>query len=86
MVTIAPHVSWHPVDGELALFDMRDGTYHILNTTAAAIWRGLIDTQTPAACAEALAARYGAPHAEIREGIDAFIALALEKGLLVEEA
>ena len=86
MVRIAPHVSWHPVDGELALFDMRDGTYHILNATAAAIWRGLIDTQTPAACAETLAVHYGAPGAEIREDVDAFIALALTKGLLVEDA
>ena len=74
------------MDGELALFDMRDGTYHILNATAGAIWRGLIDTQTPAACAEALAARYGAPRAEIEEHVGEFIALALAKGLLVEEA
>jgi hypothetical protein len=85
MLKIAPHISWHPVEGELALFDGRDGSYHALNRTAAAIWRGIGEGVAPGALADRLSAEYGVPRDTIAQGIAEFIEGALAKGLLVEE-
>lgn len=59
MIRPAPELSWPPVAGELAVYDARDGQYHVLNPSAAAIWAA-IAAQTPAAQIVAdLAARHG---------------------------
>ena len=84
MLRIAPHISWHPVEGELALFDTRDGSYHALNASAAEIWRGIANGVAPDALAVALAEAYRAPRAEVAEGVREFVEAALAKGLLVE--
>lgn len=86
MLKIAPQLSWPPVEGELAVFDGRDGRYHVLNPSAAAIWRGLADGAEAPQLAETLAEEHAVPVAQVRADIDAFIASALDAGLLVREA
>jgi len=81
-LSIADHISWQNVPGELALFDVRDGRYHALNGTAAEIWRAIAAGQSPAEIAAALRARHEAPAGEIEQAVEAFIAAARDKGLL----
>ena len=86
LLTIAPHIAWNNVEGELALFDTRNGSYHALNPSGAEIWRAIAAGQDEAQAAGALAARYHAPHAEILADIRAFIADARARGLLEDMA
>lgn len=84
MIRPAPELSWPPVAGELAVYDARDGQYHVLNPSAAAIWAA-IAAQTPAVQIVAdLAARHGVPIEAMRADVDAFIAEALALGLLID--
>jgi len=84
MIRPAPDLSWPPVAGELAVYDARDGQYHVLNPSAAAIWAA-IAAQTPAAQIVAdLAARHGVAIEAMRADVDAFIAEALALGLLID--
>jgi len=84
MFKTARELSWPPVDGELAIYDSRDGRYHVLNTSAAAIW-GALATETPIAqIAADLAAAHGVPVEAMRRDVDAFVADALALGLLVD--
>ena len=85
MLGIASHISWHSVEGELALFDTRDGSYHALNASAAEIWRGIANRVPLDALTDALAAAHRAPREAIAQDIGAFVEAALAKGLLVEE-
>jgi hypothetical protein len=85
MFKIAPWVSWNPVEGALALFDARDGSYHALNESAADIWRGLAEGNAPDAVAARLAARHGVPAEALVDDIAGFVDAALAKGLLVAE-
>lgn len=82
MITIAPHIAWNNVEGELALFDSRTGGYHTLNGTAAAIWRAIAAGQDEAGITETLAATYGAPHHVVADEVRGFIEAARGKGLL----
>jgi len=82
LLRIAPHISWNNVEGELALFDSRDGSYHALNGSAAAIWRAIAAGQDEPGVADALAARFEAPRSAIAEQVAEFIAAARAKGLL----
>lgn len=81
-LSIADHISWQNVPGELALFDVRDGRYHALNGTAAEIWRAIAAGQSPPEIVAGLRARHEAPEGEIEQAVDAFIATARDKGLL----
>jgi PqqD family protein of HPr-rel-A system len=81
-LSIADHISWQNVPGELALFDTRDGRYHALNGTAAEIWRGIAAGQEPAEIAADLRTRHDAPDEEIEQAVEDFIAAARDKGLL----
>jgi hypothetical protein len=81
-LSIADHISWQNVPGELALFDVRDGRYHALNGTAAEIWRCIAAGQSPSDIVAGLRARHDAPDGEIEQAVDAFIATARDKGLL----
>jgi hypothetical protein len=83
MLKIAPYISWTPVEGELALFDVRDGSYHALNVSAAEIWRGLAAGTAPDELAATIAAAYRAPEDEVARSVGDFVADALAKGLLV---
>lgn len=83
MITIASGLSWPPVEGELAVYDARDGRYHVLNPSAAAIWVA-IAAETPVTRIVAeLAAAHGVPGEKMQADVDAFVAEALELGLLV---
>jgi hypothetical protein len=84
LLIIAPHISWNPVDGELALFDGRTGAYHALNPSGAAIWRAIAAGSDEAEAVETLAATVGAPRETIAADVRAFIADALARELLVE--
>ena len=81
---IAPHIAWNNVDGELALFDARDGAYHALNGSGAAIWRAVAAGLDLPQIAEALAAAYDSPRESIEENIREFLEAARAKGLLEE--
>lgn len=86
MLTISTHVAWNNVEGELALFDSRDGTYHALNGSGAAIWRAIAAGHDRTGIVNSLAAQFDAPRAAIEENVADFIAAALAKGLLEESA
>ncbi|MES2045159.1 MAG: PqqD family protein [Pseudomonadota bacterium] len=81
-LSISDHISWQNVPGELALFDVRDGSYYTLNGTAAEIWRAIAAGRAPAEIAAALHARHAAPEGEIEQAVAGFIATAHDKGLL----
>ncbi len=84
MIRPVPELSWPPVTGELAIYDARDGQYHVLNPSAAAIWSA-IAAQTPVAqIAADLAARHGIAVDAMQADVDAFVADALQRGLLVD--
>lgn len=84
MIRPAPELSWPPVTGELAIYDARDGQYHVLNPSAAAIWTA-IAVETPVAqIAADLAAAHRVPVEAMRADVDAFVADALQLGLLVD--
>lgn len=85
MIRPAPALSWPPVAGELAIFDARDGRYHVLNPSAAAIWMAVAaETPVPQIAAD-LAAQHGVAVEPVRADIDAFITDALQLGLLVDD-
>lgn len=84
MIRIAPHVAWNCQEGELALFDERDGSYHALNETGAAIWRAIDAGGDRRSIGIELALRFDAPRATIESSIEEFIVAACEKGLLEE--
>jgi Coenzyme PQQ synthesis protein D (PqqD) len=86
LIKIAPAIAWNNVEGELALFDSRNGAYHALNGTGAAIWRAIADGLDPAEIAGSLAAAYDAPRDAIESEIAAFIGMASAKGLLEDPA
>ncbi|MEZ0243750.1 MAG: PqqD family protein [Sphingomonas sp.] len=84
MLSIAPYISWNPVEGELALFDSRTGTYHALNGSGAAIWRAIASGKSEVETTDQLAAEHGAARETVAADVRAFIADALSLGLLVE--
>ncbi|MEG3146960.1 PqqD family protein [Sphingomonas sp. RT2P30] len=81
-LTIPDHVSWQNVPGELALFDVRDGRYHVLNGTAADIWRGIASGGDVSAIVATLSARHGVSEGEVAAAVADFIATARDKGIL----
>jgi hypothetical protein len=86
VVKVAPYISWNRVEGELALFDMRDGRYHLLNRSSAEIWRGL-DERTPLeTLAQQLAARHNVSEEVIAESVRDFISVSLDNGLLINDS
>lgn len=82
MPRIASHIAWNNVEGELALFDSRDGSYHALNGSGAEIWRAIAAGLDEAAIAEALAAAHDAPRALVAEDVRDFLVRARAAGLL----
>lgn len=86
LFTIAPHIAWNNVEGELALFDSRDGTYHALNGSAAAIWRELASGLRPDEIVDRLARRHAAEPDVIARHVSGFVETALHKGLLARVA
>lgn len=86
MLRIAPHIAWNNVEGELALFDSRDGSYHALNGSGAAIWRAIAAGHDEPGIVDALAAQFDAPRAEIAGNVAEFVAMARAKGLLEDPA
>lgn len=84
MIKIAPQLSWPPVEGELAIYDSRDGKYHVLNGSAAEIWCRIAEEKGAAEIASELAAAHRATVEIVRRDVDLFIAGALELGLLID--
>ena len=83
MIEIAPQCSWPPVEGEIAVYDARDGRYHVLNESAAEIWRGIAAGKSAEAIASELAETNRARLETVRRDVDAFIAEGVAIGLLV---
>ena len=83
LLSIPEYVVWQNVEGELVLFDSRDGSYHALNGTAATIWRRVAEGMATGTICDALAAAYEAPRPTIEREVDAFVEAALAKALLL---
>jgi hypothetical protein len=83
MLTIPTYIAWQDVDGELALFDERDERYHLLNGTAAAIWRGIAAGVDRAGLIDQLAGDFRVKPEAIVADIDGFISAAMTQGLLL---
>lgn len=81
-LSIPEYIVWQNVEGELVLFDSRDGSYHALNGTAATIWRRVAEGTTTGAICDTLATAHDAPRATIEREVDAFVEAALAKTLL----
>lgn len=84
MIRPAPGLSWPPVAGEVAIYDARDGQYHVLNPSAAAIWAALATGSPVPEIVADLADAHGVPVEAMRADVDAFIADAIQIGLLVD--
>lgn len=84
-IRCASWVSWVPGGAAITLFDDRDGSYHALNASASAIWVALGEGRQPGEIGEAIAAAHSAPVTTVQQDVDDFVALALDKGLLVSE-
>lgn len=84
MIRPAPELSWPPVTGELAIYDARDGRYHVLNPSAAAIWKAIAAETPLAQIAAELAAAHDVPVEVMLHDVDAFVADALQLGLLFD--
>ena len=82
MLKIAAHIAWNNVGGELALFDGRDGTYHALNESSAAIWRGIAAGLDEGEIVRSLAEEHSAEPGAIGRDVRDFLNLARSKGLL----
>jgi len=85
MLTIPTYITWQDVDGELALFDERDERYHLLNGTAAAIWRGIASGMDRATLIDQISAGFRVKPEGIVADIDAFAEAAIALGLLLKK-
>ena len=85
MLTIPPYITWQAVDGELALFDERDDRYHLLNGTAAVIWRAIAAGADRSGLIDRIAAGFRVKPEEIVADVDAFIEAAMAQGLLLRK-
>jgi len=84
MIRPAPDLTWPPVSGEMAVYDARDGRYHVLNGSAAAIWAAIAAETPIEQVAADLANAHGVPIEALQADVDAFVADALRLGLLVD--
>jgi len=84
MIRPAPELSWPPVTGELAIYDARDGRYHVLNPSAAAIWKAIAAETPLRQIAADLAAAHDVPVEAMQHDVDAFVADAFQLGLLFD--
>jgi len=84
MIRPAPDLTWPPVSGEMAVYDARDGRYHVLNSSAAAIWAAIAAETPIERVAADLANAHGVPIEALQADVDAFVADALRLGLLVD--
>ncbi|MFZ5670783.1 MAG: PqqD family protein [Pseudomonadota bacterium] len=76
-------MSWNDAGAELVLFDQARGSYHALNASGSAIWRALAVSGTVEGAVSRLAARYGAGVEHIAADVEAFVADALDRKLIV---
>lgn len=83
---VSAHVAWRNVDGELVLFDRRDGSYHALNQTGSAIWRDVAEGTAMEIVVDVLARRFGTSAEVIAADVISFIAAAVAKGFLLPTA
>jgi hypothetical protein len=70
------------IDDEVALLNLKDGTFFSLTGSAAAIWPLIDGTRDRAALLAELARVYDADAAEIAPDLDAFLAQLNEAGFL----
>jgi Coenzyme PQQ synthesis protein D (PqqD) len=70
------------IDDEVALLNLKDGTFFSLTGSAAAIWPLIDGTRDRAALLAELARAYDADAAEIAPDLDAFLAQLNEAGFL----
>lgn len=81
-LTPSNHIIWNDVDGELVLFDSRDGSYHALNEVGSYIWRNIAHGREVALIIKDLYDQYQQDETSIRADVQLFLTDALAKGLL----
>lgn len=81
-LSIASHVVWNDVDGDLVVFDPDDDRYHALNEVASSVWRGIAQGRTLPDIIGDLRERYAHDPAEIDAAVRHFVDEAIAHGLL----
>ena len=77
-------LEWTEIDGEVVVLDLRESKYLSINRTGAAVWTALVEGATRDALLETLQARFDVDQPTAAEGLDAFLDVARERGLLGE--
>ena len=78
-----PHVISEMIDGETVRIDLRNGSYFSLDTTGAAVWRGIEADAPIAAIATAIAAAQDAALPDFEADVDRLAAQLLAADLIV---
>jgi Coenzyme PQQ synthesis protein D (PqqD) len=81
-LTPSKHTIWNDVEGELVLFDSRDGSYHALNEVGSYIWRNIAHGRELSLIIQDLHNQYQQDETAIRADVQLFLSDALAKGLL----
>jgi hypothetical protein len=75
-------LEWTEIDDEVVVLDLRDSTYLSVNRTGAALWTALAEGSTRGALLARLRERFDVDEAAAERGLDDFLALVRERGLL----
>jgi hypothetical protein len=75
-------VVYEVLEREIVVVNLDTGHYYILDDTAAAIWRELVDGATPTEVVHALSVRHPADRETIRDAVQSFVGQLAEEGLL----
>ena len=75
-------VVYEVLEREIVVVNLDTGHYYILDDTAAAIWREIVDGATPTEVVYALRARHPADGEMIRDAVQSFVGQLTEEGLL----
>ena len=75
-------LEWTEIDDEVVVLDLRESTYLSINRTGAAVWTALAEGSTRQALIERLRERFEVDEDAAERGLDDFLAMARERGLL----
>jgi coenzyme PQQ biosynthesis protein PqqD len=75
-------VAWVELDGEVVIYDEADGSMHLLNNAAAAVWMLCDGSSAVDQIIGELAEAYGADEAQIAKDVTELMSQLTSKGLL----
>ncbi len=81
-LAIPTAVTWRDVEGELVLFDARDGRYHALDRVASQIWRLVGRHGSLERTIEHLQREYAGAEADVAADVREFVERAIGLGLI----